>query len=437
MKKKILYVILFSCLLLFCGCPSWVNLSTDKKINKFENVYNLDEAWSTDVKSIFQVWKPLQIDNFLYIMEDGFEDYGYNDNYDQFHYVKKIDLKNGNVVGTSENFDNNIKTDLFIYDDFLYFFAEENNIIFLDKDSLNIIKIIKIGLDQYSYNYHCKILQYKDNLIWGNNSNADKKNMIMVNVPELFAMENGEEYIPKILYTQANGNAVDSYAIDGEILYFLTSDLLRHQGEEICTLYAYNLETKETLWKKEFPTITGTMDCSLQICNDRLYFIETDYLCCFNKNNGEIIWKKEQTEEDKYKEVWCAPHFALRELILEDNKVFFSGDLCEAVLPDIKYPKENIKNLFCYDLKNGKYVWGDLIPRTAMINAVMVVNDGKLFISTIEGFRIYDKDNGKLLGDYTEYRDEASNVFYYDNKYIFFDCHDMKGRYVAVTISEK
>ena len=436
MNKFLKYLILSSCFLL-SSCTFLNNNKNEKKEKKFENVYNLTEAWSTDVESIFQVWKPLQIDNFLYIMEDGFEDYGYNDNYDQFHYVKKIDLKNGNVVGTSKNFDNNIKTDLFIYDDFLYFFAEENNIIFLDKDSLNIIKIIKIGLEQYSYNYHCKILQYKDNLIWGNNSNADKKNMIMVNVPELFAMENGEEYIPKILYTQANGNAVDSYAIEGEILYFLTTDWLLHGGEDTCTLYAYNIETKETLWKKEFPTITGTMHCSIQIIDDNLYVIEKN-MYCFNKLTGKEIWKKEQTEEDKYKEVICAAESILPDLAICDNKVYFTGYFSEIAFTTSKYPKENIKNLFCYDLKNGKYVWGDLIYGTGNLDSIPLIRDDKLFISTFSCFRIYDKDSGKLLGDYPNYcNEEADIVFYYDNKYIFFDCHDMKGRYVAVTISEK
>lgn len=436
MKKRFAYLILPISFLL-CGCPSWNSIENGREENNFENVYNLQEVWSTNVRDIYQACKPLQNDNILYVMEDGYEDYGKPEFSNMFHYVLKVNLENGYVCCQSPALPNSVNLEIYEYDNYIFLLDEVNNLIFLNKNDLSIEKIVKIGLEDCSRNGVCHILRYKDNLIWGNKSNSDKKNMVMVNVPDIFELENDQEYIPQLLYDQANGNCVHSCTIDGDVLFFLTSDLFSHQGEEICTLYAFNLETKQTLWKKEIPDILGTMKCSLQIIEDKLYLIETS-LFCFNKNTGRIVWKKEQTEEDKQKEVYCAPNFMLSDLLIDNNKVFFSGDLCEFGIPELNYPKENIKNLFCYDLRNGKYVWGDLIPNTAMINALMVINEGKLFISTLEGFRIYDKDTGKLLGDYREYcSKEADRVFYYNDKYIFFDRKNMNARYVAVRLNKK
>ncbi len=68
-------------------------------------------------------------------------------------------------------------------------------------------------------------------------------------------------------------------------------------NRRFCNLISYNITTDTVLWEKENVDHVGSITESPRIEGDRIYFIGTRDVSCFNKYTGELIWKTHVVED--------------------------------------------------------------------------------------------------------------------------------------------
>lgn len=223
---------------------------------------------------------------------------------------------------------------------------------------------------------------------------------------------------PELIWpiTWQSGIAANIVVKDG-IVYFLTT---RHWWEGGTVPYSYlvavDAETGAQKWARTRDFGWGERENSLIINGDRLYVIDRAP-SCYNRWTGEPIFEKKE-EPDIYKYNAAA---MLQGISFYNNKLYYTSQKSSdtyLMAPDADPSK--IKNILCIDGDTGDLLWGDLVPRGDPMCTNPLINNGKVFVVTDKGIRVYNAETGKLIGVHKDIKNLGNNHnLLYNNMLIF------------------
>jgi outer membrane protein assembly factor BamB len=200
--------------------------------------------------------------------------------------------------------------------------------------------------------------------------------------------------VPDKIWYNDDHNAIWTNIIteDGK-LYFLTSRKRFWEPGTVGYLVAITTEGK-SLWKRGLGNVRGDRHTSLITDDNRIYVIDR-IPSCYNKITGDVIYEK---DADKLYEYTDAGAY-LKGISFYNNKLYYAtGMHSQTHLMDPTADPKRVKNIVCIDADTGSPVWGDLVPGGASISSFPLIHNGKAFIVTDLGLRVYEADTGKLIG---------------------------------------
>ena len=203
--------------------------------------------------------------------------------------------------------------------------------------------------------------------------------------------------IPEPLWGNARKDGIyTNPVVDNGILYFLTFDH-RVWGDPTWTslLIALNIETKAVVWQREAPHMEGDKSFSLLINGEKLYVVDMGP-SCYNKYTGEPYYEK-GWPADITSEPFLYVSGYNRGITLHNNRLYYTNGITPLAAqshPGTKY----FENILCVDGNTGNMIWGAINPDSCTLTNYPVAHNGKAFIVTENGLRVYNDANGKLLG---------------------------------------
>ena len=267
---------------------------------------------------------------------------------------------------------------------------------------------------------------YGNSLIWGNLRTLHPENPygIMrfdVSLIDFSKSPQEVQYIePVLIWSNDRGDGI--YAnpvVDNGILYFVTMDH-RVWGDPTWTslLIALNIETKAVVWQREAPHMGGDKSFSLIINGERLYAVDNGP-SCYNKYTGEPYYEK-GWPSDPINEPFLFAETYGRGITLHNNRLYYTNGITP--LAANEYPgMKHFENILCVDGNTGNMIWGAVNPDSSSLATYPAVHNGKAYIVTDRGLRVYNADNGKLIGVDNSVRNgfPSDHGYINGNKYIF------------------
>jgi outer membrane protein assembly factor BamB len=163
-------------------------------------------------------------------------------------------------------------------------------------------------------------------------------------------------------------------------------------------LWAWDLQTGELLWQKDFSEYgRGGNDCGICILDGKLYYstffgYDTDrkrrrglpaenngLTACLDPNTGEVIW----LTTDYYVTAKCT-------LSARDGRIYVGGFNRAQAGTDDRF-------VWCLDASDGSLIWQSE-PVTSALN-VVTVGERFIFSNALRGRgNVFDRDTGKVVG---------------------------------------
>ena len=425
-KEKILIMIQL-CLLVSC------NLFVPKSIDSTadEPTFTPNIAWTLDTDA-FRTWSDgKQRDDYFYAVESNYSSQLRDPN--KTAHLAKINLKTGSYEWKTKKESEYEITAPILCGEYIFLqFRNGTMLCYNDLDG-SLAATIRFGeTDQESKNnagLERGTVVYNNYIFW---SNFVEKQIppygIMRFDTLLINFEENPETVQIIKPDLITGNdgkfilATPLLSAEG-ILYFLTYNARFEDGEGYSLLCALDVskEEPEVIWEHQLEYMKGITRNSLILHGDNLYVIDMQ-VACFNRHTGEPIYEHIQTYDDYMKEVCLAASTFLTGIFYYEDKLYYTTQAYYGGGSDYGTPEKYNKNILCIDARTGKYVWGDMAKGSGSLGTRPIVYNGKAYVVSDCGLRVYEADTGKLIGvDKTVVNAGDQPNALYEGKIIFFN----------------
>lgn len=391
-KKIILACLVFALVITHISCKLF---ASEDEQNDTEPIYTPDIVWTLETKCVWPYSDELRYEQYLYIVEST---YRYSNLPDEFN-IAKIDLQTGKyewrspiVAGVEDSSVIKSNDNLFIQAD--------NGLLYCFNDADGALRAT-IKLTDGEMSWWGKILAYKEYLYWGSST----KNLMRFDTQKInFSQppDVAQSLSPKSIWSGIWSIGAMPI-IDNDIIYILTANGKYYAEESYSTLAAIDASTNAVEWEKNFTfneegfPIGGKTNQPLQIIGDNIYVI--DYaIGCYNKNTGTKIYEERQTLDDLMHEVSLEVSIFAPGVTYSNGRFYYVTSSHSANATSTGRPEKYNKNIICINAKNGKYVWGDMPPRGVTLGTTPVIINGKCYVLSDMGLRVYNANTGKLIG---------------------------------------
>jgi len=370
-----------------------------------EPVYTPDIAWRVKVNYHTSWGNPFESGGYGYYPE---ESRTFSTVTPYYARLVKIDLNNGDIMWKTDNVPAWGTNQAQKIGDYIYLPLVDQDRIMVYKDDDNKVRLAATVALNNSFvpslakcngpaNVHTAA--WDKYIFWGNIDRDNWNNIDILHQGLMrfdtslinFNIPAGDIQLiePEMLW-QINWKAVLStnIVIKEGIVYFLTRP---DQDSGTSYLVALNAETKNEVWKIPSAFGWGERLNSLVLGGDRLYVIDSTPNL-YDRITGETIFEKKE-----YEYTGVGPQ--LRGISFYNNKLYYTTQMdSQTYLMAPTADPKRIKNIICIDGDTGNLVWGDLVPGGASIGTFPLVNNGKAYVVTDRGLRVYDAETGVLLG---------------------------------------
>ena len=160
-------------------------------------------------------------------------------------------------------------------------------------------------------------------------------------------------------------------------------------------LIGINTETREQIFYYRFGNEgaysyeRGGNDNSLLLVDNILYFISAS-ISAYNLTNGRRLYYKKFEYELPAKENYSATDHV--------KATYYNGKIYYTTISSNGVYDWGYDNIFCIDAKTGNLVWSDMPKRSESLMVNPVIAHKKMYVTHGYGLRVYNPENGKLIG---------------------------------------
>ena len=426
MKKIFIFLIL----VFLCSCK----FNNQNQKNDEEPSYTPDILWTLETDAYWNEFQT-QEDKYLYFQQSK------NDGTN----IAKVDLSTGKYVWESDCFPTYCSYSICVLENYICLLDKESNLLFFDKYTGKFLtKVFFTENDTekiFSEPTGNTLTYYKNCIYYGRRSkDGDKSYRGIMCLPVEVINFNIKEQIvePNFILPVQEGCFINKFLIENDILYSVT---MNHNYPESGSVYciSFDLKNNKVLWKTEIESFYGYGFNSLVMTESKIFLFDCG-ICALNKDNGEIVFYKNQSWEDLQHEVHLSTNVYSTGIFQWNNKFYYTRNAYVGSNEKMGRSEKLNKNIICFDGNKYKLIWADLPPYengTSLRTRPVIVNE-KCFVVTNTGLRVYDANKGKLIGVWKDiynlgYDMNAS----YNNSFIFFN-HDLnsgKGVLTAINVS--
>lgn len=408
---------------------------TDEPVSESPYVPRIE--WQLETRALMSNGDILQDGRFLYAQESN---YVYAREA-PFLYLSKIDLSDGTYVWKTDALPVDSSTTPLKANGLVFIQLRDGTMkCYRDSDGA-LAATVRLGStgEQAINNgaYVWNIISGGKKLYWGNSGNQNQRVGVMEFDTERIDLEANpatEQVIePTFLWESVFPNVVWAKPIvQDNILYCLTLNPEYEEGTGYCTLLAVDTGSKAVMWQRKLPFVKGLVQNPLYIEGDFLHLVDFA-VACFHRFTGDVIYEKVQTQSDLYHEVYLGGSWFLAGIYYIDGKLYYTKTSHCQTASMSGTPEEYNKNIVCIDAAPGAYVWGDMPPGGGSLGTRPIVANGRAYVVTDCGLRVYEAKTGKLVGVDSSVSNQGADLnALYDGKVIYFN-NDKKRRIATLT----
>jgi outer membrane protein assembly factor BamB len=412
MRRTLFFLVLFGLAILTTTCNLflWARIpNTPSNINGPETlpepVFTPEILWETEIESAGTFSDPLYTDGYVYIQETSLP--SEND----FSRLLKIRLSDGEIVWKTADLPVRSTGNVIKHGQYLYIPVFGRLYVYSDSDGE---LLATIRFDENVADARKKGLWYQASimsgpyLLWGNLNTDDRSQMGLMRLDTRhidFSRPCDEEQVivPGLVWSMPEGAPIWTQMVEeAGIVYLLTSNRDYVFGSGVGYLAAIEAATCRVIWQREMPHTRGDRTYSLAINGDKLHVLDMAP-SCYNKNTGAALYENDLRTQIMNKDYCLAASYFLRGITVYNNRLYYcTGMHSNTASQEPGLLPEMVKNVICLDADTGALVWGDLVPKSVTFETFPVISEGKAYVVTNNGLRVYDADTGTLLGvDYT------------------------------------
>jgi outer membrane protein assembly factor BamB len=428
-NMKHLWVVIGFLAVMITSCP----LNGENK-PETEPIYNSRVAWKAEIAGRGSRANMLYIGGYAYVQESSFLlPTSYNKD-TSFCRMVKVRLSDGKIIWRTESLDYYDTTDNpIITEDKLFLpVSKAGQMLVYDDETGLLLATVKLGTSDYEAKNNGMWSPYPARsgpyIFWGKSlDDSDRGGLMRFNTRRIdYGRKSHEEQVIKperVFKDPEISNAIKNIIAEDGIVYFLTANGNYNFNEGFAILGAMDAETTRIIWSKKLSHINGHIPYTLVINGDYLHIIDKAP-SCYLKATGETVYEFDDRARDHKKDYYLSGSNLHKGTSLYDNKLYYCSNMAEALIPIFGLGN----NIICLDAATGKQVWGDLVPGGGSLDTFPVIINGKAFVLTDQGLRVYNAQTGKLLGVDKNIWNQGSTANYgYEGMFIGFDIDHQPG----------
>jgi len=388
MKQFFYTGIILLCLCLLSACP--VNNNTSDE----EPDYHIPIIWKSDIQDR---------SGFLLITSDGTGIYVSNsinyediENWEEFKIntlrLNKINHENGEIVWSTDYFKSVFICQPVIIGNYIYLITTDNIVICIDKTTGITSARAKLAYGDLNMQINMNYIAYKNYVYFGYSEidaagNTHGENYLARFDANMIIM-NGNAQVqilePELLWQSRYNNVIHESrpVVYDDVVYCST---MTTNGQTPVEIAGININTKEEIFYKtigengEAPYGDGGGEYSLYAVNDILYYFGRLFTAYDLKANKQLYFINigvYTLPKDNYSVLYRPPTFY-------NNNAYYTNTL---------------GYLFCVDGMKGKPIWSVSPKEEYSLLTNPIIYDSKVFIPHESGIRVYNPDNGQLIG---------------------------------------
>ena len=386
MKNYFLIGIILFFIFLYSSCSF---LNNDESSVNGPN-YSIPILW----KSEFLKYHPTQIIS----NENGIYAYNFTGNHFLTVRLNRLDPENGEIIWSTEYFENIDMYQPIISNNYIYAGIEHNEIICFDIENGSKLARVKIALDNENIDIFRVTSDYYlyDNYLYFGFGNYDiyDYTLARIDLNSIIKDGNNQEQIiePELLWKSHYNSRIRSRpVVYNDIVYCST---IRLDSGIPIELAGVDINTKEEIFYDSFGNYSdfcldaGSEKNPLYIKDNVLYYLSWS-IAAYKLSNYQKLYHirfyHNTPEEEDYS------MYEYLDATFHNNKIYYTTSFSN-------YYGSSYHNIFCVDESNGKLVWSDIPKKSESLGSKPIIFDNKLFIQHMNGVRVYNADTGKLLG---------------------------------------
>ena len=404
MQKIILYILIC---LLFSFCVMSCN---EKEANDEESVYKAIIIWESDLVSNALNEHTIH-DDYIYFYERPPGHSSVN-----IYTLTKLDANTGGFIWRSEElFSDIVFCQPIIIDEYVYVFLEPNYILCSNKDTGEHTTTIIVDINNQKLKFNWNTTNYKQYIYIGL-YNYHYAYFARINTDDI--THGSPEFIidlsPEILWVPETENSVSAKQVfHNNTVYTSTYSPLALKHVELA---GFDINTKEIVFYKKFggpedidssfPEKGSYVDGNPILINGDIIYYLSCTISAWNLNTRKQLYRH-TFNYDIPDSKWYTATNSLQPLFYNDKIYYTSGE---------SYTPDSHRNTYCIDAKTGKLVWSAIAKNSESLRTNPIIANGKLFVSQYSGLRVYNPENGRLIGVDKSFCGQGSgrNILYND-----------------------
>jgi hypothetical protein len=279
--------------------------------------------------------------------------------------------------------------------DYLYVFMNTNYFLCFEKETGAIAARVVVDINNQRLSMPWGIARYENYLYFGignytSNNYFARLDTGLINMERRTSEQRLEA---EALWSSQYDFAVCSAPVFyNNAVYFHT--FVRDKSRPV-ELVGIHMETREQIFYYPFGNEGGYSYepgwgfNSLLLVDDILYFISAS-ISAYNLTNGRrLYYKKFEIDMPPKKNYSAAYHV---EATYYNGKIYYTTMSSNGVYDWGYY------NIFCIDAKTGNLAWGTIPKQSESLLVNPVIAHGKMYITHGYGLKVYNPENGKLIG---------------------------------------
>lgn len=350
--------------------------------------------------------------------------------------LTRLDAETGNLIWRSILFRNIMFCQPIVIDNYVYIFLEPNIILCFNRETGEHTATAAIDIGDNNSRLSWNLVSYNQYLYFGYRDEAGGYfgRIDVNNINQNGKQDEMQTLHPDILWQSETGCIVTAKpVIHNNIAYNSTNT----SGFFLVELAGVNIETKQMVFHAAFGgpddgdvpfPETGGSQNHIFIYGDTLYYLNWS-ISAWNIPTGKLLYRHVFTRDIPNEQYYMAN--GLLQAVYYQEKLYYTSRASDSPL--------GFRNIHCIDAKTGRLVWNDVAKNSLTLDSNLIIVHDRLYVAQSVGLRVYNPENGKLIGvDKSFYGGEGGrNVLYNDYMIcVRVNPKTMEGRMVAVYVGK-